>query len=120
MIVISDAVGNVMLDAAGTMMDGGHIELLTGDGELIATLQLSTPATQAAADGELLFNEIAEGDAVIAGEATTARVVAADGVTEVFLCDVGTVDSDAVIKLGTTQISAGGPVRLDSFKLAMP
>jgi hypothetical protein len=30
------------------------------------------------------------------------------------------VDSDAVIKLGTTQISVGAPVRLNSFRLAMP
>jgi hypothetical protein len=28
--------------------------------------------------------------------------------------------SDAVIKLSTTVINQGGPVRIDSFRLAMP
>jgi hypothetical protein len=37
-----------------------------------------------------------------------------------FLCDVGGPDSDAVIKLTTTAINRGGPVRLTSFRLAMP
>jgi predicted aspartyl protease len=118
-IVMSEAAGNVMLDSVGTMMNGGHIELLTGDSEVIAILRLSNPATQAAADGELVLNQIAEGDAVISGQATTGRIVAADG-SEILLCDVGTLDSDAVIKFGTTSISFGAPVRLDSFKLSMP
>ena len=61
----------------------------------------------------------AAGDAVLAGQAKTARVVSADG-SEVFLCDVGTADSDAVIQLGTVQISRGAPVRLNSFRLSMP
>ena len=73
----------------------------------------------AAVGGELEFNKIGEGDAALTGQATFARVVAMDG-TEVFSCDVGTVDSDAVIKLGTVQISAGAPVRLSSFRLSMP
>ena len=108
MIVLSDAAGNVMLDSVGEMLNGGHIELLTGNGGVIATLQLSNPAAMAAADRELEFNRIAEGDAALTGQAEFARVVAADG-SEVFSCDVGTVDSDAVIKLGTTQISVGPP-----------
>jgi hypothetical protein len=101
------------------MMNGGAIELLTGDGGVIATLQLSDPAAQTATGGELEFNEIAEGNAALTGQAASARVVASDG-SEVFSCDVGTVDSDAVVKLGTTQISTGAPVRLSSFRLAMP
>ena len=119
MIVLSDAAGNVMLDSVGEMLNGGHIELLTGNGGVIATLQLSNPAAMAAADRELEFNRIAEGDAALTGQAEFARVVAADG-SEVFSCDVGTVDSDAVIKLGATQISVGAPVRLNSFRLSMP
>jgi hypothetical protein len=101
------------------MMNGGAIELLTGDGGVIATLKLSDPAAQTATGGELEFNEIAEGNAALTGQAASARVVAADG-SEVFSCDVGDEDSDAVIRLGTTQISAGTPVRLDSFRLSMP
>jgi hypothetical protein len=101
------------------MMNGGAIELLTGDGGVLATLQLSDPAAQTATGGELEFNEIAEGNAALTGQATSARVVASDG-SEVFSCDVGTVDSDAVIRLGTTSIGVGAPVRLNSFRLSMP
>jgi hypothetical protein len=110
---------DVALDAIGMMMNGGSIELLTANGGVIVTLPLSDPATTPAIDGEIEFNKIGEGDATLTGQATFARVVAADG-AEVFSCDVGGVGSDATIKLGTTQISAGGPVRLDSFRLAMP
>jgi hypothetical protein len=99
-------------------MNGGSVEPLTANGGVIAELRLSDPAAMAAVGGELEFNKIAEGDAALTGQATFARVVAADG-SEVFSCDVGTVDSDAVIKLGTVQISAA-PVRLDSFRLSMP
>ena len=49
----------------------------------------------------------------------SARVVAADG-SEIFSCDVGDENSDAVIKLNTTKIYRGGPVRLKSFRLVMP
>ena len=116
---LSEAASNTMLNAIAGMMDGGSIELLSGDGKALAVLKLSNPAAKDAAGGEFEFNKIAEGDAVLAGQAKFARVVASDG-SEVFSCDVGTVDSDAVIKLGTTQISVGAPVRLDSFRLAMP
>jgi hypothetical protein len=116
---ISEDGANTALDAIGRMMDGGSIELLTGNGGVIVALQLSSPAAMPAVNGELEFNKIAEGDAALTGQATFARVVAADG-SEVFSCDVGTVDSDAVVKLGTTSISAGAPVRLDSFRLSMP
>ena len=116
---LSEAASNTMLNAIAGMMDGGSIELLSGDGKALAVLKLSNPAAKDAAGGEFEFNKIAEGDAVLAGQAKFARVVASDG-SEVFSCDLGTVDSDAVIKLGTTQISVGAPVRLDSFRLAMP
>ena len=51
--------------------------------------------------------------------AMSARIVAADG-SEIFSCDVGDADSDAVVKLNTTKIYRGGPVRLQSFRLVMP
>ena len=116
---ISEDGANAALDTLGNMMNGGSIELLTGDDGVIATLRLSDPAAMAAVDGELEFNEIAEGEAALTGQAASARVVAADG-SEVFSCDVGDEDSDAVVKLGTTQISVGAPVRLNSFRLSMP
>lgn len=109
-----------MLDALSQLMDGGSIELLSGDGKALAVLKLSNPAAQIAIGGELEFNQIAEEDAALAqGNATSARVVALDG-SEVFACDVGDENSDAVIKLNTTKIFRGGPVRIKSFRLAMP
>ena len=64
---------------SGIMMNGGAVELLTANGQLIATLGLANPAAKAAAGGELEFNRIAEGDAIMAGTAATARIVSSDG-----------------------------------------
>jgi len=119
-INLSEVASNLMLDALSPLMDGGSIELRGGDQIVLAVLKLSDPATRVAGGGELVFNTIAEEDAAVAqGSATTARLVAADG-TEVFSCDVGDENSDAVIKLNTTKIYRNGPVRIRSFRLAMP
>jgi hypothetical protein len=57
------------------------------------------------------------------GEARFGRVVAANGI-EVIAFDVGDVSSDvssdATFKLTPTLIHAGGPVKLNSFKLVLP
>jgi hypothetical protein len=116
---VSERGGNAMLGALSELMDGGSIELLASDGRVLATMKLSDPAAKSAASGELEFNKIAEGLATAAGQAETARVLSPNG-AEVFRCDVGGPDSDAVIKLSTTAINRGGPVRLTSFRLAMP
>jgi len=71
-------------------------------------------------DGVLELNPITEEPVAPAtGTATVARVLTRTG-AEVLSCDVGDRNSDAVIKLTTTTITAGGPVRLDSFQLSMP
>jgi hypothetical protein len=119
MINLSETASNVMLDALSMLMDGGSIELMS-DQRVLAVLRLSSPATLPAVTGELEFNDIAEEDAALAqGNATAARVIGRDG-SEVFSCDVGDENSDAVIKLNTTKIFRGGPVRLKSFRLVMP
>jgi hypothetical protein len=84
-----------MLNAIAGMMDGGSIELLTGNGGVLATLKLSDPAAQTAT-----------GDSTRSPRATprwqdqaaTARIVASDG-SEVFSCDVGDENSNGVVKL---------------------
>jgi hypothetical protein len=119
-ISLSETASNAMLEALAIMMDGGSIELQTGDGATLAVLRLSSPAAMVDAEGELEFNDIAEEDAAIGqGNVTDARILGADG-SEIFSCDVGDLDSDAVIKLNTTKIYRGGPVRLESFRLVMP
>jgi hypothetical protein len=119
MIELSKTAADAMLDVLGGMMDGGTIELRS-DQRVLAVLKFATPATLPAIDGELEFNNIIEEDAALAqGNATTARILAADG-SEVMSCDVGDENSDAVVKLNTTKIYRGGPVRLTSFVLVMP
>jgi len=119
MINLSETASNAMLDALSQLMDGGSIELRSDD-RVLAVLRLSTPVADPAIDGELEFNEIIEEEAALAqGTATDARIVAADG-SEIFSCDVGDENSEAVIQLNTTRIYRGSPVRLKSFRLVMP
>jgi len=119
-IELSPTAADAMLDVLGRLMDGGNIELIADNGRLLAVLQLSSPAAVASVDGELEFNPIAEEDAALAqGNVTSARIVGAAG-DELLSCDVGDENSDAVIKLNTTKIYRGGPVRLTSFRLVMP
>lgn len=119
-IELSESAGNAMLDVLAGMMDGGSIELRAENDRVLAVLQLSNPAAQDAIGGELEFNRIAEEDAALAqGNVMSARILAADG-SEVFSCDVGDENSDAVIKLNSTKIYRGGPVRLKSFRLLFP
>jgi hypothetical protein len=116
-IELSESAADAMLAMLAMTMDGGSIELLSDDARPLAILKLSDPAAMPPSGGELVFNPIAEEDAALAkGDAESARVLGADG-SEVFSCDVGDINSDAVIKLNTTKIFRGGPVRLTSFRL---
>jgi hypothetical protein len=118
-IKLSEVASNAVLDTVGRMMDGGSIELMSDD-RVLATLALGSPATMPASGGELEFNSIAEEDAALAqGIVTKARIIGNSG-GEVFSCDVGDENSDAVIKLITPKIFRGQPVQLKSFKLVMP
>ena len=115
-IRLSEVASSAMLDTLSSLLDGGSIELLTSEGDVLAVLKLSDPASEVFGP-ELVFNRIAEEDAALAqGNAEEARVAGADG-QPLFGCDVGDVNSDAVIKLNTTRIFRGGPVRLSSFRL---
>ena len=119
-IALSEEASNAILDALADMLNGGSIELLS-DNRVLAILRLSDPATLRAENARLEFLDIASEDAAIAqGTVTMARIMGGNG-SEIFSCDVGTEDSDAVIKFkGTTKVYRGQPVQLDSFQLAMP
>lgn len=119
MIELSANASNAMLDELSRLMDGGSIELLSGDGRVLVALKLGDPVAQEAFSGELEFNKITERDATYTGRAESARIVGADG-SEIFSCDVGDENSDAVLKLNPVQITRGAPVQLRSFRLAMP
>lgn len=118
-VELSETAANAMLNALGLLLDDGRIELSSRD-RVVAVLQLSNPATRLAMNGEMAFYDIAEEDSALGqGDAISATVLAADG-SEIFSCDVGDENSDAVIKLNTTKIYRGSPVRLKSFRLVMP
>ena len=117
---LSDHAKNAMMNALSSLMDGGHIEILSDDRRKLAELKLSNTATKGAKGGEIEFNKIQEEDAAIAlGRASWARIVD-DGGTEIFTCDVGDPQSEAVLKLNTQDIFPGGPVRIKSLRLVMP
>jgi hypothetical protein len=118
-IVLSETAANAMLDELSRIMDGGSIEFQAGDGKLLVVLQLPDPATMGAVDGELEFRTIASSRAHARGNAVVARIIGGDG-SEVFVCDVGDRNSDAVIKVSRTQFDRDDPVSLDSFRLVMP
>jgi hypothetical protein len=119
-VELSLAASNAMLESLAGMLDGGSLKLLSEDDRVLAELKLSDPAVEDVSDGELVFASIAEEDAAPAqGLAISAKVYAADGEV-IFTCDVGDENSDAVIKLNSTRIFRGSPVRLKSFRLSMP
>lgn len=116
---LSEDASNAMLDAIARLIDGGNVELLADTGNVLAVLKFSNPVAGEATSGELVFNAIREADAVAHGVAASARILARDG-SEVFTCDCGDANSDAVLKLNPVQITRGAPVQIRSFRLAMP
>jgi hypothetical protein len=85
---------------------------------LLATLTFSDPAASSALGGVLTFDAIAEEPmASASGMATFVRVEDSDG-NPVFDGNVGT--SDALVTFNTTDVVAGGPVRITSFEISIP
>ena len=123
-INLSDEARNAMVGEVTTLIDGddgnGRIELLSSSGMVLASLQCSKPCAQPPANGSVTFNAISEDpSAKASGTAVKARIVdAAGGV--VFECDVSDSKGDAVIRLNSNRIVAGGPVRIREFVLVMP
>lgn len=117
---VSETASDAMLDTITGLMNNGTLELLGTDDTLLTVLRLSDPAAQAADGGTVELNKIGAGVAMAQGTAATGRIVAADGITDILTCDIGTLESNAVIKLDTTAITAGQPVKIHSFTLTMP
>ena len=123
-ISLSDAARNAMVGEVTTLIDGvdgnGRIELLSSFGIVLASLACSSPCAQSPINGTVTFNTISEDPSARAsGTAVKARIVdAAGGI--VFECDVSDTKGDAVIRLNSNRIVAGGPVRIREFVLVMP
>ena len=89
-------------------------------GTLLATLTFATLSAPPAAGGSLIFSPITEdSEADASGEAGWARIKDSDG-NKVFDCTVGGPGSGEFLELNTTTITAGGPVRINSFILSVP
>ena len=100
------------------MMNGGSIELLEASGTVLATLKLSNPAASPAVNGEL--NSTRSARASPRPRASSDGAYSLAGRRGSYGVDVGDECSDAVIRLNTTQIARGSPVRIGSFTIAMP
>jgi hypothetical protein len=123
-INLSDDARNAMVGEVTTLIDGergnGRIELLSSSGLVLASLQCSKPCAAPPINGAVTFNAIAEDpSAKASGTAVKARIVDAIGGV-VFECDVSDSRGDAVIRLNSNRIVAGGPVRIREFVLVMP
>jgi hypothetical protein len=130
---LSAATRNAMLNALRDRIDaggaGGTIKIYTGlqpvnsdeavtDQTLLAVLTFSYPSAPDAASGVLTFGTITEEDAALAsGMANWARLADSNGNT-VTDCDVGT--TAATLILGTTSVTAGAPVRINSGSFSLP
>lgn len=98
-------------------VDGDTVTLAN---PLLAVLTLSRPSGADASAGLLTFGEIAEErSAQASGIATWARIRSADD-AHGFDCDVTGPGLGGLIELNTTDITAGGPVRIYSVGISMP
>lgn len=118
---LSDAGRNAMVEVIARLIDSGgkpgRIELSTSTGALLSVLKFSYPCAGDASKGELKFSPIQDdGSARGSGLAEVAHIIDADGGL-VFECDVTDAKGDGVIKLNSNEIRAGGPVRIESFRL---
>lgn len=132
---LAAATRNAMLQAIVTRLDLGAGPATmkiysgpmppTGDtalsgNTLLGTLTFSKPAAPAPADGTLAFATITEDSSADASDkATFARLQDSNGGL-VGDFDVGDEKSDAVIKLNSTNIAEGGPIRITAFTISLP
>ena len=87
-------------------------------GTLLGTLTFSDPAAPAPSGGTITFSAITEdSEANATAIVTWARIEDSDG-NNVFDGNVG--ELDAMIILNTTDIKAGGPIRVTSFTISLP
>jgi hypothetical protein len=104
---LSDFGSNAMLDALSAAMSGGSIEMLSDNQRVLAVLKLASPAAPPAVGGAIELNPITKENAARATDIVSfARILSRDG-TEIFSGDVGSLKSNAVIKLSSTAVHAG-------------
>lgn len=120
MAKLTDGVANALLDALTQMLNGGWLDILTGDGTMLATLHLDNPAFEPAT-GRSATARALERDrsAPSTGKPASYRLVTADRKTTVQEGTAGGPGSGADLEMRTEQIVKGAEVRIDSFVLRM-
>ncbi len=88
-------------------------------GRLLCEFQCSLPAFHKAQDGVTASRIITGAVAKEDGTATWARLCDADG-DAVIDCDVGLSESDAVVRLSSTNFNVGRQVGINSIVIVMP
>lgn len=116
---------HALLQVIAALIDNGdgagRIELLSADGRVLSVMRFSEPsAPEHPQQSTLTFGPISEDPSARAsGRAVLGRILDGDG-SQILECDVSDLNGDAVIKLSTNEIVAGGPVRISSFTLSYP
>lgn len=126
---LSTEARNAQLNAFGTLLNGGSIQLFDGKQpnspeikattqKALAVLKFSPVAFGKAVDGTIPTNPIADDDSAgETGVATWARLTKADG-TAVMDGSVG--KKDANIIMAATNIQAGARVSISSITITLP
>lgn len=88
-------------------------------GSMLAEVKFNKPAFKTGADGGLHAESVPLGRAARDGKAKWAQIVDGAGST-VLAFDVGDSKSDAVLRLNTVDVAAGGLLQIETFSLVWP
>lgn len=134
MAKLGNAAGLAAVDAVAALCNGGHLRIYAGTvpadaddppGTLLAELNMSNPAFQAAAmaGAEAVAQAhaiAADSSADASGTATYFRLYKSDGTTVVAQGTVSATGGGGELQLGTTSITAGLQVAVTSLSIRMP
>jgi hypothetical protein len=117
---LSQFAQNCLLQVVPALIDSsggaGTLELFTQSNVLLARLFFSQPSANEPSDGTISFKPITPGLAQASGKAEVARIKSSDG-SLIFECDVSSENGGGTIKLDTTNLVVGGPIKITEFRL---
>jgi len=121
-VILADDTRSAMLLAIRDQIDAGNgagtLTVATDGGEVLGVLSFSKPSAELVSNA-LVFNAIAEDKSARKdGMASQARLADASG-NAVMIVDVSDQRGTGVIKFNTTEIKAGGPIRIDALRLSL-
>jgi len=117
MNLLEDTGRNAMLDAYGTLLDGGDIQFQTSADVALATCAFSATAFGAAASGTVTAAAITNDSSPTAGTIAHAKLRDSSG-TELAKVTVAVSGSD--IDLADLVVISGNTVSVSAFSLTLP